>query len=77
MNQNTTIYYYPANGYQVNYIRYGKSNTNLSNGNVNETLQVFENVTSDWYVHVGFKITSTRLSEITNSTYNWIDLKLD
>ena len=78
MYQNSSIYYYPANGYNVEYVKWGTTNNNLNtSGSIKESLQVFSNVQSDYYFHVKFKITDTRKSEITNNTYNWIDLKIN
>lgn len=75
-NQNTSIYYYPANGYDVEYVKIGTTNNNLSAETI-DILKVFENVQSDHYVHVAFKIAETKKSEITKSAYNWIDLKIN
>ena len=72
---NSSVYYYPANGYDVEYVRYGTSNSNLTDTPI-DILKVFENVQSNYYFHVSYKITDTKKSEITKSTYNWIDLKL-
>lgn len=75
-NQNTSVYYYPANGYDVEYVRYGTSNSNLAATPI-DILKVFENVQSDYYFHVAYKITETKISEITKASYNWIDLKIN
>ena len=75
-NQNTSVYYYPANGYDVEYVRYGTSNSNLTATPI-DILKVFENVQSDYYFHVAYKITETKKSEIIKAAYNWINLKIN
>jgi hypothetical protein len=70
----TTIYYIPASGYDIEYVELdGVKDSSL----LLSDKYTFQNTNVSHTVNVKFKITKTKLAEITNLAFNWIDLNIE